>query len=193
MDGPAQRARSALIRLVRGLAVRNGTGRGVLGIELTQELCAAAIQSASAEQDDAEVSEVSVVIAGDGASLAARVKVCGRAWPPRPPVDTRLTLRLSNVSVSSEGASGRLMFVVDEPLTLSSAFADAVLGLLSALFGGPRRLEELRRKGAVVSLDFSEVVRAARPDLSPLADLVRLHKVVLSPGLARLEIGFNYG
>ncbi|MCC6573845.1 MAG: hypothetical protein IT462_08640 [Planctomycetes bacterium] len=192
MGDQRQRAQQALIGFVRGLAQRQGTGKTAVSVELTQETCSAGLQAGATGQDEAEISEANFTFAPGGVAFSARVRVRGRAWPPRPPVDTRLSLKIADVVVSSEGASGRVMFRVDEPLSLSSAFAEVVLGLLN-FFGGPDQLDALRRKGAVVTLDFAQIVRTARPDLAPMAELLRLHKVALGAGVVRLEIGFNYG
>ena len=168
----------------------------MLALEFAESAVGAAIESAAAEQGDegTRISEVRVKFGEDSVAIAVRLKMEGRAWPPRLPIDTELTVKLGEILAGSEGDSGCLMCRVVEPLSFSSAFAELLAGLLGRLLKGiPAPLETLRRKDAVLTLDFAAMVRAGRPDLAQEASRVRLHRIKVTAGRVRLEIGFSEG
>jgi hypothetical protein len=180
------------------LGSRGGLSRQDLALELAAEMVAAAIESAAAAQPGgaaegaAEISDVRVEFGEDTVAIAARVRIKGRAWPPRPPLDTELSIEVAEVLAGDEGASGCLICRVHKPLSFSSTFAEMLAGLLGRWMRGiPAPLETLRRKDAILTIDFAAMVRAGRPDLAKDAALVRLHRIKVSPGRVRLEIGFR--
>ena len=185
------RAREAFRRMVDGLHRRQATGRASMAFELSQELVAAAIESAAGEQADAEISEVHLELFPDAAAISARVRVKGRVFPPRPPVDTHLSLKLRDIIAGEAGDSGCVMFRVEEPLRFSSAFADLLVGLLGSLSRKlPVSLDALRSKDALVTVDFAAILRVWRPDLAGDARSARLYALRVRSGAARAEVGF---
>jgi len=186
------RPKAALRRFVDALSARGGCGRPVLALELAEGAAAAAIEAAARAQAEAEVSEVEVHLEGGSARLSLRARVKGRVWPPRPPLDTRVALRVGEVRVLEGGRSGRLEFRVEEPLSFSSTLAGLAVALVASLWKDlPVPIDALRKAGDVVRIDFDALVRAARPDLADVASRVRLHAISLGEGRARLEISFN--
>jgi hypothetical protein len=192
MDNPdLERARRAFGRMVDELYRREATGRPVMAFELDEHMIAAAVQTTAGEQQEAELSEVKLQLFEDAAIFAARVKVKGRAWPPRPPVDTRFEFGVRDITHSAAGKSGSVMFRVEKPLSLSSAFADVVLGLLGKLMrGGPVSLDALRHKDSLVTIDFAKMLGMLRPDMAGNAAQMRLYQLKVSQGRARFELGF---
>lgn len=185
------RARAALERTVADLHRRQATGRSVFAIEIAAELIASGIESAAREQQEAEITELDVQFFENAAMFSARVKVKGKAWPPRPPVDTRVSMAIRDITHSEAGESGSVMFRVEKPLEFSSSFADILIGLLGKLTRKlPVSIDALRSKDALVTINFAEFVKVARPDMAANARLVRLYGLKVSLGRARVEIGF---
>ncbi|MCB9893235.1 MAG: hypothetical protein H6839_02150 [Planctomycetes bacterium] len=186
-----ERARKAFGRMVDELYKREATGRTVLAFELSEEMIAATIQSGSAEQQEAEISEVKLQLFPDAALFSARIKVKGKAWPPRPPVDTRIEFGVREIAHSEAGKSGSVLFRVEKPLTFSSTFADIVMGLLSKLMrGGPVSLDSLRHKDALVTIDFAQLLGMLRPDMAGNAAQTRLYHMKVDQARVRFELGF---
>lgn len=190
-DSDLERAQRAFVRMVDGLLQRGGTGRPALSFEVSEEFLAAAIESASRELEDAEITDVKFQFFPDAAMVSAQIKVKARAWPPRPPVNTRIEFGAREITHSEAGKSGSVLFRVEKPLTFSSTFADVIIGLLSkVLRGGPLSLDALRHKDALITLDFAKLVAMARPELASNAAQVRLYNIKVSQGKARVEVGF---
>jgi hypothetical protein len=186
-----ERARKAFVRMVDELLKRGGTGRPALSFEVTEEFLGAAVESAAREQEDAEITDVKFQFFENAALVSAQVRVKGRAWPPRPPVNTHVDFAAREISHSEAGKSGSVVFRVETPLTFSSTFADIVIGLLSkVLRGGPVSLDALRHKDALVTVDFSKLVGMFRPDMAANAAQVRLYAMKVSQGRARVDVGF---
>ena len=186
-----ERATQAFGRMVQGLYQRGATGRPVLTFELAEEMIASAIQSGAAEQQEAEISDVKLQLFPDSALFSARIKVKGKAWPPRPPVDTRIELGVRDITHSEVGDSGSVMFRVEKPLSFSSTFADILLGLLSKLMrNGPISLDALRHKDSLITLDFAKLLGSVRPDLADNATQMRLYNLKVSQASVRVELGF---
>ncbi|MBE7490654.1 MAG: hypothetical protein HS108_02660 [Planctomycetes bacterium] len=184
-------ARAAFAHMVSDLHRRNATGRAALAVELAQEMIASALESAAMQQQEAELSDVDVQLYDNAAVFAARVRVKGRAWPPRPPVDTRVSLAVRDITHSEAGDSGSVLFRVEKPLEFSSSFADILMGILGKLARGlPVSIDALRHKDALVTVDFAAFVRAFRPDLAAQARQVRLYGLKVGPGRVRAEVGF---
>jgi hypothetical protein len=186
-----ERAQKAFARMVDELFKRGGTGRPALSFDVTEEFLGAAIESGAREQEDAEITDVKFQFFENAALVSAQVRVKGRAWPPRPPVNTHVDFAAREITHSEAGRSGSVTFRVEKPLTFSSTFADIVIGLLSKLIrSGPVNLDALRHKDALVTIDFAKLVGMARPDLAGNAAQVRLYAMKVSQGRARVEIGF---
>jgi hypothetical protein len=191
MSGDLEAARVAFVRLVDGLYQRQATGRTVFSLEVAPELVAAALESGAQQQQEAEITRVNLEFFPDAALFSCHVKVKGKAWPPRPPVDTTVELGVRDITHSDAGESGSLMFRVEKPLSFSSKFADVVIGLLGKLARGlPVSIDALRHKDALVTVDFAEFVKALRPELGPHAKQVRLYGLDVQQGKAKVEIGF---
>lgn len=186
-----EKAQRAFRATVDGLYRREATGRPVMAFELTEEMLAAALESGAEQQDEAEVSDVSLSLHDDAAVFSCRVKVKGQAWPPRPPVDTRVEFAARELTHSETGESGAVMFRVEKPLTFSSKFADVLVGLLGKMMRKlPVSLDALRHRDSLVTVDFARLVKAMRPDLADHARQVRLYNLKATPGRVRVEIGF---
>lgn len=190
-DPNLERARVAFGRMVDELYKRGATGRPVLTFELTEDMIAATIESGAREQQDAEITEVKLQLFEDAALFSARVKVRGKAWPPRPPVDSRIELGVREITHSEAGKSGSVLFRVERPLTFSSTFAELLVGMVGKLLkSGPVSLDALRHKDALVTLDFAKLLAMLRPDLAGNAQQMRLYHMKVSQGRVRFEIGF---
>ena len=190
-ESDLERARKAFERMVGELFKRGGTGRPALSFEVTEEFLSASVESGAREQEDAEVTDVKIQFFPDAALVSAQVRVKARAWPPRPPVNTRIEFGAREITHSEAGKSGSVLFRVEKPLTFSSTFADVIIGLLGKVFrGGPVSLDALRHKDALITVDFSKLVAMFRPDLAQNAAQVRLYAMKVSQGKARVEIGF---
>jgi hypothetical protein len=190
-DSDLERAQRAFERMVSELLKRGGTGRPALTFEVTEEFLSAAVESTAKEQDEAEITDVKFQFFPDAALVSAQVRVKARAWPPRPPVNTRIEFGAREITHSEAGKSGSVMFRVEKPLTFSSTFADVIIGLLGKLIrGGPVSLDSLRHKDALITLDFSQLVGMLRPELAANAAQVRLYNLKVSQGTARVEVGF---
>jgi len=187
-----EQAERAFRRMVEGLFARSATGRSVLGIELSEELIAAAIESGAQEQEEADVTDVQIQFFEDSALFSAHVKVHGKAWPPRPPVDTRIEFGARDITQSEAGKSGSVMFRVEKPLAFSSKFADVLMALLGKLTKRlPVSIDALRHKDSLVTIDFAELVRMTRPDLAEQAGHARLYNLKVSQGKVRIDLGFT--
>ena len=177
--------------MVDELLKRGGTGRSALTFEISEEFLGAAVESGAREQEEAEISDVKFQFFDDAALVSAQIRVKGRAWPPRPPVNTHVDFAAREIKHSEAGKSGSVVFRVEKPLTFSSTFADIIIGLLGKLIrGGPVSLDALRQKDAEVTIDFAKLVAMARPDLAAHVAQVRLYAIKVSQGRARVEIGF---
>jgi hypothetical protein len=184
-------AQDALSHLVNDLYRREATGRGVFALELAQELVSAALESGSKQQDEAEVTDVRMQFFEDAAMFECRLKIRAKAFPPRPPIDTRVTFGIRDVTHSEAGNSGSVMFRVEQPLTLSSRFADILMAALGKVARKlPISIDALRHKDSLVTVDFAKMVGAVRPDLAPTANQVRLYGLKVKQGSAWLQIGF---
>lgn len=178
-------------RMVEGLYRREATGRGVIAFELSEEVIAASMESGAREQQEAEISDVKLSFYEDAALFSCRVKVKGQAWPPRPPVDTRVEFGAREITHSEVGASGSVMFRVEKPLSFSSKFANVMIGLLGKLMKKlPVSLDALRHRDSLVTIDFARLVGAMRPDLAAQAKQVRLYNLKVTQGRVRVDIGF---
>ena len=187
-----ERAQAAFRRFVSSLAARQGTDKPAIGVNVSQEFAAAFIESGAAEQQDIHVNDVFFGFAEGAASINVRLKIPGKAWPPRPPIDTRISLKISELAIAQDSSGGAVLFTVDEPLSFSSMFADLLLAMVGKFASSlPVSISELRTKGARVRLDFTALVRALRPELAQSAALVRLQKISLTPGHAFIELGFS--
>ena len=187
-----ERAERAFRRMIEGLFERGATGRSVFGVELSEELIASALEAGAREQDEAEISEVKLQFFEDAALFSARVKVQGKAWPPRPPVDTKVEFGARDITHSETGDSGSVMFRVEKPLTFSSKFADVIMALLGKLTKRmPISIDALRHKDSLVTIDFAQLVKMTRPDLAQQAGHARLYHLKVSQGKARADIGFT--
>ncbi len=191
MAGNMEQARLAFVGMVDDLYQRGATGRTVIALELAQELLAAAFESASAGQDEAEITNVRLDLFEDAGLFSCSIKVKGKAWPPRPPVDTRVELGVRDVTHSEAGESGSVMFRVEKPLHFSSTFADMLIALLGKIVRKlPVSIDALRHKDALVTIDFAQFVKAFRPELGAHARQVRLYALKVATGKAKVEIGF---
>ncbi|MBX3474483.1 MAG: hypothetical protein KF754_08880 [Planctomycetes bacterium] len=191
MEPDFERARLAFGRMVDDLHRRNATGRAAIAIELAQEMLASAIESAAAQQQEAEITELDVQFFENAALFHARIKVKGKAWPPRPPIDTRVSMAVRDITHSEVGDSGSVMFRVEKPLEFSSTFADILMGLIGKLASRlPVSIDALRHKDALVTIDFAAFVRAFRPDMGAQARQIRLYALKVSHGRARADVGF---
>jgi hypothetical protein len=190
-DPDMERAQRAFGRVVDELFKREATGRSVMAFELSEEVIAAVIQSGAAEQQEAEFSDVKLQLFPDAALFSARIKVKGKAWPPRPPVNTHIEFGVREITHSEAGKSGSVLFRVEKPLTFSSTFADIVIGLLSKLTrGGPVSLDALRHKDSLITLDFAKLLAMLRPDMAANAAQMRLYHMKVSQARVRFELGF---
>jgi len=190
-DPNMERAQQAFGRMVDELYKREATGRAVLAFELSEEVIAATVQSGAGEQNEAEISDVKLQLFPDAALFSARIKVKGKAWPPRPPVDTRIEFGVREITHSEAGKSGSVLFRVEKPLTFSSTFADIVMGLLGKLMrGGPVSLDSLRHKDALITLDFAKLLATLRPDMAGNAGQMRLYNMKVEQARVRFELGF---
>ncbi|MCA8914198.1 MAG: hypothetical protein KDB90_02210 [Planctomycetes bacterium] len=190
-DPNMERAQQAFGRMVDELYKREATGRAVLAFELSEEVIAATVQSGAGEQNEAEISDVKLQLFPDAALFSARIKVKGKAWPPRPPVDTKIEFGVREITHSEAGKSGSVLFRVEKPLTFSSTFADIVMGLLGKLMrGGPVSLDSLRHKDALITLDFAKLLAMLRPDMAGNAGQMRLYNMKVEQARVRFELGF---
>ncbi len=191
MASELELARVAFLRMVDDLYQRGATGRAVLTLEVAPELVAAAFESALSQQQEAEITSVALEFFPDAARFSCRVKVKGKAWPPRPPVDTGISLAVRDITHSDAGLSGSVLFRVEQPLHFSSGFADLLIGLLGKIARNlPVSIDALRHKDSLVTIDFAEFVKALRPELSAHAKQVRLYGLNVQPGKAKVEVGF---
>lgn len=190
-DAEVDPTKEAFRHIVDGLYQRAATGRGVIALELSAELIAASIEGGAKGQQEADVSDVSLEFYDDAAVFSARVKVKGKAWPPRPPVDTRISFSAREITHSDAGESGSLIFRVEKPLTFSSTFADVLVGVVGKLFKKmPISIDALRHKDALVTIDFAEMVSKSRPDLAANVSKVRLYNLKVTQQRVRVEVGF---
>lgn len=196
MQGPTpeqiERAQAAFRRFVASLAARQGTDKPAFGVQVSQEFAAAFIESGAAEQQEIHINDVFFGFAESAAALNVRIKIPGKAWPPRPPIDTRISLKVAEITIAQDSAGGAVLFTVEEPLSFSSMFADMLMAMVGKFASRlPVNIADLRTKGARVKLDFPALVRALRPELAPSAAQIRLHKLQLKPGTAFIELGFS--
>ncbi|MCA8910663.1 MAG: hypothetical protein KDB82_03075 [Planctomycetes bacterium] len=190
-DSNANQAQQAFAHMVEGLFKRQATGRGVIAFELSEEVIAASLEGGAKQQNDAQVSDVSLQFFEDAAVFSARVKVKGKAWPPRPPVDTKVSFSAKEVTHSEVGQSGAVMFRVEKPLTFSSTFADVLAGVVGKLFKGlPVSLDSLRHRDSLVTIDFAKLIKTMRPDFAAHAAQVRLYNLKVTQSRVRVELGF---
>lgn len=191
MEPDLERAKQAFANLVSDLYQRQGTGSTAFAMELSESLIASVLQAGSREQTEAELSDVSLQLFPDAALFSCALKVKGKAWPPRPPVNTRIELGVRDVAHSDFGDSGSVLFRVEKPLTFSSGFADILIGLLGKLTKSmPISIDALRSKDALITLDFAALIKVLRPDLAQHARHVKLYGVKVSQGKVRFEVGF---
>ena len=187
-----ERANAAFQRFVKSLAARQGTDRPAVGFSVSQEFAAAFIESGAAEQQEVHINDLFFGFAESAASVTVRIKIPGKAWPPRPPIDTRVSIKVAELAIAENSNGGAVTFVVDEPLAFTSMFADLLLGLFAKFASRlPVNISDLRTKGARLRLDFSALVKAARPELAQSAAQMRLQKLSLTPGKAHVELGFT--
>ena len=190
-DSNANQAQQAFAHMVEGLFKRQATGRGVIAFELSEEVIAASLEGGAKQQNDAQVSDVSLQFFDDAAVFSARVRVKGKAWPPRPPVDTKVSFSAKEVTHSEVGQSGAVMFRVEKPLTFSSTFADVLAGVVGKLFKGlPVSLDSLRHRYSLVTIDFAKLIKTMRPDFAAHAAQVRLYNLKVTQSRVRVELGF---
>ena len=190
-DSNANQAQQAFAHMVEGLFKRQATGRGVIAFELSEEVIAASLEGGAKQQNDAQVSDVSLQFFEDAAVFSARVKVKGKAWPPRPPVDTKVSFSAKEVTHSEVGQSGAVMFRVEKPLTFSSTFADVLAGVVGKLFKGlPVSLDSLRHRDSLDTIDFAKLIKTMRPDFAAHAAQVRLYNLKVTQSRVRVELGF---
>ncbi|MHC4841705.1 MAG: hypothetical protein ACYTDT_12275 [Planctomycetota bacterium] len=153
---------------------------------------AATLEAGSIQQDEVEVSDLTVVFAEGTAEFSTRIRVKGRAWPPRPPIDTSLGFSAHRISVEDTGTSGSVAFTIQKPLTFSSKFVDLLASLIGKLLKDlPVSLDDLRKEGNQISLDFAEIVRTWQPEMTVHVDNMKLFGLTVSPGKAKLDIGFQ--
>lgn len=191
MGEQAERGAEAFERLIHELAGRQATGRAVLKLELDEALLASLLESGAATQEEAQVTGVKLQLFQDAAAFSCRVRVKGKAFPPRPPVDTGVELAVRDITASEAGESGSILFRVEKPLAFSSTFADLMMGLIGKLAKNlPVSIDALRHKDALVTLDFARFVAALQPELASRARHVRLHGLRVSSGKAEVEVGF---
>jgi hypothetical protein len=184
-------ARDAFHSLVDELLKRQATGRGLATLQLDQELVSALLESGARLQQQGEVSDVHIEFFDSAAHITCRVRVSGRAFPPRPPVDTRVTLGIRDITWSDAGHAGSVMFRVEQPLVFSSRMVDLILPrILKAVSKFPVSVDALRHKDSLVTIDFAELVAAVRPDLAAVSRQIRLYGLAVEPGLARVQLGF---
>lgn len=178
--------------MLGSLKNRESLGVPTLSFELSNAFVAATVESASIQQDDAEISNVKVMLNDNSAEFSASVKVKGRAWPPRPPVNTDVGFKARDIRCEDKGASGSIIFTIEKPLEFSSKFVDLFAGLIGKLLKGlPVSLDDLRRENAQITLDFADMVRTWEPEMSAHVKNVRLFGIVVSANKARFEIGFQ--
>ena len=190
-DSNANQAQQAFAHMVEGLFKRQATGRGVIAFELSEEVIAASLEGGAKQQNEAQVSDVSLQFFDDAAVFSARVRVKGKAWPPRPPVDTKVSFSAKEVTHSEVGQSGAVMFRVEKPLTFSSTFADVLAGVVGKLFKGlPVSLDSLRHRDSLVTIDFAKLIKTMRPDFAAHAAQVRLYNLKVTQSRVRVELGF---
>jgi hypothetical protein len=191
MQPDFEQARQAFVRMVDDLYGRQATGRVVLGLEVAPELLAAALESGARQQQEADITDVKLEFFPDAALFSCRVRVRGKAWPPRPPVDTTVEMAVRDITHSEAGESGSVMFRVEKPLHFSSKFADVVMGLLGKIARNlPVSIDALRHKDSLVTIDFAQFVKALRPELGAHARQVRLYGLQVTAGKARVDVGF---
>lgn len=177
--------------MLQGLYKREATGRTVLVFELAEEFIAAGFESAAQEQEEAEVSDVKLQFFPDAAVVSMHVKVRGKAWPPRPPVDTRVEFAARDITHSEVGESGSVLFRVEKPLTFSSTFADILMGLFGKLTKRmPISIDALRHQDSLITVDFAQLLSMMKRDMSTTAAKVRLYGLKVSQGQVRVEVGF---
>lgn len=191
MEPDLERAKQAFLNFVTDLYQRQGTGATAFAFELSESMIAAALQAGSREQAEAELSDVSLQLFPDAALFSCALKIKGKAWPPRPPVNTRVELGVRDVTHSEVGDSGSVMFRIEKPLAFSSGFADILVGLLGKFTKSmPLSIDALRSKDALVTLDFAALLRSIRPDLGQHVKHMRLYGIKVSQGKLRCEVGF---
>lgn len=138
-------------------------------------------------QTEAEVTDVVVEFYDNAVAFACRLKIKGQAWPPRPPVDTRLSLRIRELRAEEN----RVHFVVDEPLNLSSTFAGILTSVLGKLARGlPIPIDQLKKKDSKIVLDWLPILIQARPDMADSAKHLRIYNLKASTGRIRIGLGF---
>ncbi|HVS08756.1 MAG TPA: hypothetical protein VMS76_02695 [Planctomycetota bacterium] len=180
---------------LRSLALELSNRRAIrapLALEVPQALASALVATALSEREEPRIDEVDVRLEQDEIRLEARVRLPGRAWPPRPPIDTRVRFAATDVRIE-RGDPGALLFRVSEPLSFSSSLAETAAGA-AGLFGKakllPLRIDELRRKGAALRLDLGVLLERLPPGAAAILADVRVQALALTPGRARLELGF---
>jgi hypothetical protein len=101
-------------------------------------------------------------------------------------------MKVAELEIVDKSGGSATAFVVEEPLAFSSMFADMLLALVGKFAHRlPVNISELRTKGARVHINFIELVKAVRPELSLSATQIKLQKLHISPGHALVELGFT--
>jgi hypothetical protein len=172
----SNKAAPDISQLVASLGSRGALGVPLAGVSLAPALIAAAIEAASRNHEDAEISQVGIECADDELSVQTNIKVKAKAWPPRPSIQTRASITLRGFTIQA----GAVACTVARPLEFSSALADMVAGLAGKLLP----LGELRTKDARVLLD-------PRPLLGPGADRLCVFAIRVSANAVVLEVGFS--
>lgn len=191
MQPNMEQARQAFVGMVDDLYRRGATGRAVIGLELAQEMMSAAVESVVKAQDEAEITDVKLQLFEDSGLFTCSLRVKAKAWPPRPPIDTRVELGVRDVTHSEAGESGSVMFRVEKPLYFTSTFADIIIALLGKIVRGlPVSIDALRHKDALVTIDFAQFVKGYRPELAAHTKQVRLYGLKVTTGKAKVEVGF---
>jgi len=160
-----------------------------IALEVCENTASAALAAAAAGLEDAEVHDIRVRFMEGRAILNAHVRVRGKAWPPRPPVDTEMSLTAGEFK--AEAASRRLKFTVVEPLSFSSGFAEILVGLFGRwLKGGPVSLDQLRNEGETVTVDFAELMKGVSQEIATAIGGATLTAFSATEGMLRLEFDF---
>ncbi|MEE9312431.1 MAG: hypothetical protein V3V10_08475 [Planctomycetota bacterium] len=177
---------------LNGLKQRNALKKPVTSVKLAEELIAAALEAGATQQDDAEISNLQVSLTDGAAEFSAQIKVKGRAWPPRPPIDTRVSFKANCISHEEGGACGTIGMTIEQPLEFSSKFADLLAGLFGKLLKGlPIPLDDLRRKDARIKIDFADMLKDGPPDVAKHAESLLLLGLKIADGKAVVELGFQ--
>lgn len=183
----ADQIRAALTALAEGISHLGAKARPVMAFEFAQELVAATLRTATAGLKDADVTDIVVRLEAGTITITAQVHIKGKAWPPRLPMNTRVSLGLRELACDE---SGKVTCRVEEPLEFSSAFAEVMAGLVGKFAKHlPVPLDDLRKKDSAVVIDPAELVKALRPGWAWLP--VRLYGLKAVPGHLRVEIGLT--